>query len=138
MQMSARKQQKMFKESLPPGSPDCVFRRRRGSDLARGYWKQACRNIQHVDSDLLQQRLTLLCADDRADLLANLASCLSGTSAELFAKWSYWGEVPHLMLGLWPADEGSMVVAGGASCTQPHVTHGAGPAVSLIIDRPHM
>lgn len=66
------------------------------------------------DSVELQQRLTKLPVSERANIVSMLDSLKRGTVEELHAKLSYWDELPHILLGVYPNDADARGVAEAA------------------------
>ena len=58
--------------------------------------------------------MTKLPASDRADIVNMLDSLKRGVLEELNAKFSFWDELPHILLGVFPMDAESKGVAEAA------------------------
>ena len=85
---------------------------RRGSELARGYARKLCEDVMVANSKRLQRRLRVLDSDRRIGLLHSLERMQRGWTEEIADKLLYWEHLPMLLLGVWPKDDQSQVIAG--------------------------
>ena len=104
---SQKQKLKLFRQTLQPPSQAataCIWQGRRASDLARGYWRTMLTRMQVASSNELHRRLTMLRPEPRAAVLLVFQSMRTAWVEEIGAKFAYWGELPHLCLGMWPSD----------------------------------
>jgi hypothetical protein len=93
------------------GVKECIWRGRRGSELARGHWKTLLDTFRAATSTTLQHRLVPLPAAERARVTHALEIMKTTWREELSAKLRYWDELPHALLGVWPNDSKSKEMA---------------------------
>ena len=95
------------------GVDDCFWRCRRGSELARGHWRTLASTVRHASANAreLQVRLARLLPPERASIAAGLESMATSWAEEILAKFSYWDELPHCMMAMWPDDGQSAAYA---------------------------
>jgi hypothetical protein len=67
--------------------------------------------MMSADSIELQIRLSKLPPQQRGKVVQLFEGMKAGWCEEIRAKFCYWGELPHLLFGLWPADQHSQAVA---------------------------
>ena len=93
------------------GCKGCWRRGRRGSELARGYARKICQDVMGANSNRLQRRLRVLDPDRRIGLFHSLERMKRSWTEEIAAKLLYWERLPTLVLGVWPHDDQSQVIA---------------------------
>ncbi len=102
---------KMFAAEVGAGVVSCIWKGRRGSELARGHWKVLAQSIREADSRTLQLRLTALPQEVQSSIVHGLDAMKCMWSEEMLAKFAYWSELPHCILGMWPHDSQSAAMA---------------------------
>ena len=104
----------LLQRELGPQGPKvqtCIWRGRRGSELARGHWRGMLSRMQAATSKELHRRLTILEPDQRAAVLHSFQALRNKWTEEVGSKFSYWSELPHLVLGMYPEDAQGQEVA---------------------------
>lgn len=99
--------QRLFQAEEGKDVHECIWRGRRGSELARGHWRGMLDRLKRANSFLLQARLTKLKPEDRAAIAGSHEKMIAGWIEEIAAKFRYWEELPHCLLGIWPNDDQS-------------------------------
>jgi len=102
---------KRFRREVGAGVQECVWRGRRGSELARGKWRELVANVRDASSATLQQRLVLLTEAQRTALVRRFDHLKMSWCEEVHTKWSFWEQLPHVLFGMWPADGRSQAMA---------------------------
>ena len=83
---------------------ECVWRGRRSSELARGYWRQQAARVRNATSAELHFRLTHLPGPERAYVVEQFEMMKTRWAEEILVKYAYWDELPHLILAMYPND----------------------------------
>ena len=94
---------KMFAQE-EPGVDHCIWKGRRGSELARGHWRVLAQNVRTADSRRLHLRLVGLPQEVQGSIVHGLDAMKCMWSEEVLAKFAHWSELPHCLLGMWPHD----------------------------------
>ena len=102
---------KRFQREVGARVQECVWRGRRGSELARGTRRELVANVRDASSAILQQRLGLLTEAQRAALVRRFDHLKTSWCEEVYTKWSFWEQLPHVLFGMWPADGRSQDMA---------------------------
>ena len=67
--------------------------------------------MRTASSEELHRRVSKLPAGQRDSVMGEFEAMRLSWCEEAMAKWKYWGRLPHIMLGMWPADEHSQGMA---------------------------
>ena len=105
--LSEREKKRLFEKETGGKVSECVWRGRRGSELARGHWRQMVSNVRRATSSELHIRLCSLDPQERGQLAAEFDRMKVLWCEEMSAKFTYWDAFPHRLFGLWPADSQS-------------------------------
>jgi len=95
---------RLFKQEVGDGINECIWRGRRGLELARGHWKQMLQRVKRATSSELHLRLTKLSAEDRAVVISQFERMKTAWVEEMRVKFAYWDELPHCLFGMYPHD----------------------------------
>ena len=93
------------------GLKTCWRRSRRGSSLARGEWRKQIQKVRRASSEKLQERLARLPSNQIDPIVQDFEFMKQGWCEETVAKYSFWDQLPHHMLGMWPFDSLSQPMA---------------------------
>ena len=87
--ISEAAQMKLFRQEMGFNAWECIFRGRRASELARGYWRTMVARMKCASSQRLHNRLTKLLPGDRAAVLQGFQAMRASRCEEVESKLKY-------------------------------------------------